>query len=73
MNCLTTGSEDFWIGATDEATEGTWRTPDGSAAPYLAFADNEPNGGGGENCVVSDSSYHRDRSCDRDYAALCRL
>jgi cysteine-rich repeat protein len=67
------GSEDFWIGLTDAAGEDTWRTPAGGAAPYVGFADNEPNGGAGENCVVSDSSYHRDRSCGGDYAALCRL
>jgi spore coat protein H len=67
------GSEDFWIGVTDDAAENTWRTPAGAAAPYVVFADNEPNGGAGENCVVSDSSWHRDRSCGGDYAALCRL
>jgi len=64
---------DFWLGLTDEAAEGTWRTPSGAIAPYLAFAPNEPNGDVAENCLLSDSGQYRDRSCDQNLAALCRM
>lgn len=67
------GSEDFWLGLTDAAGEDSWRTVTGGAAPYLGFAPNEPNGGTGENCLISDSGYHRDHSCGGDYAALCQI
>lgn len=67
------GATDFWIGLTDGAVEDQWRTPGGAVAPYLAFAPNEPNGGGGENCMLSDSGQFRDRSCDQPFPVLCRM
>lgn len=67
------GSEDVWVGLTDAANEDAWRTAAGAAAPYLGFADNEPNGGTGENCLISDAGYHRDHSCGGDYAGLCAI
>jgi cysteine-rich repeat protein len=67
------GSAEVWLGLTDAATENSWRTPDGGAAPYLGFAPGEPNGGGNEDCGALDLIYLRDRACDRDFAALCRM
>jgi spore coat protein H len=67
------GSTDFWLGLGDEGVEGTWRTVAGGVAPYVAFAPNEPNGNAAENCMLSDSGWMRDRSCDHPAPALCRM
>jgi cysteine-rich repeat protein len=66
-------AEDFWLGLTDVAVEDSWLTAAGAGAPHLTFAPNEPNGGAGENCLLSDTGFHRDRPCDQGFAALCRM
>jgi cysteine-rich repeat protein len=67
------GSAEVWLGLTDAGGENSWRTPGGGVAPYLGFAPGEPNGGGNENCGALDLIYLRDRACERDFAALCRM
>lgn len=42
----------LWIGVTDEAQEGQWRTLAGNATLQPFFLPQEPNGGKGENCVL---------------------
>jgi hypothetical protein len=37
------GRDIFWIGATDEAQEGTWKWVDGSLVVYTNWAPREPN------------------------------
>jgi cysteine-rich repeat protein len=69
-------SVDAWLAITDTATDGTWLTADGAAVPYLGFPATEPNGDTEENCAILDTSLAggwRDRNCDFDYAAICRM
>ena len=51
LNSLTT--ERFYLGATDNATEGhwVWRS-DGSSVQWEHWASAEPDGGSGQNCAV---------------------
>ena len=53
-----------WIGLNDKEREGTWKTWNGRPAPYLHWADGEPNNqlnnqGGHwarEDCVMLDDN-----------------
>jgi len=40
-------SSDSWIGATDQASEGTWLMVNGQPQSYTNWAAGEPNNGGG--------------------------
>ena len=43
----------WWLGASDKLTEGTWTTnSSGSPQSYFLWNKGEPNGGTSENCVV---------------------
>ena len=42
----------FWLGATDEATEGIWKWIDGSNIVYSNWSPGEPNNSGSEDYLV---------------------
>ncbi|XP_018931397.1 ladderlectin-like [Cyprinus carpio] len=41
-----------WIGAHDAIQDGQWVWSDGTTYDYTNWCSIEPNGGGGENCVM---------------------
>lgn len=43
----------FWVGITDTAAEGQWRTVLGDPATYLPWQGGQPNGGTAANCLVA--------------------
>jgi len=81
------GTNDTFIGFSDQATEGTFVWDDGSPRAFDNFAATEPNNGGGsyeEDCVliagVRPTKQWDDRPCDPAalpgfglYAYLCQF
>ena len=60
------GTDDhIWIGATDEATEGTWVWITGEPWSHTNWAMGEPNGGSEENCLeyTDGEAAWNDESC----------
>ncbi|MCA9677949.1 MAG: C-type lectin domain-containing protein, partial [Myxococcales bacterium] len=73
----------IWLGITDAAIEGVWRTVDGAAVDYVHWKDGEPNDGGddgdGEDCAVMlgvhdpgpDRGRWNDVACDEPHPYVC--
>lgn len=60
---------DYWIGASDSATEGAFLWPDGTPLGFSNWRLNEPNDGGvaGEDCTIIEADRGGswdDRACD---------
>ena len=70
-----TGNTRYWIGYTDEASEGTWQWVDGTQTDHQAWNPGQPNNAGGnENCAVmleSVAAWH-DTECFNNYRFVCR-
>lgn len=74
--------DDYWIGATDIALEGTFVWDSGEPFVFNAWRMGEPNNSGGldemgnprpENCAIleGDQRTWDDRRCDAAYGYLC--
>lgn len=68
-------SSPTWIGATDQAVEGTWTLPDGvTPLPYDRWEAGEPNDENND-CALFNNGGHRgywaDASCAAAYRFLC--
>lgn len=67
--------DDVWIGLTDAAQEGQWRTAEGSPTRYFDWRRDEPNDvGPGEDCATwgpSDGRWN-DLPCDARAESVCR-
>jgi len=62
----------YWVGLTDAATEGTWLTVLGGAAPYLPWRAGNPNGGAMANCAVGYNGELYDVDCAMaTYVFIC--
>ena len=71
----------FWLGATDEASEGMWRWVDGTVLSLddPSWSGGGHDGGGDNNCLRRDwkSIYHQNQfkwaneSCEAYYFGLC--
>jgi hypothetical protein len=48
----------YWIGATDEQSEGTWRWVTGEPWGYSSWASGEPNNQGDEDYLAASGSTH---------------
>ena len=63
----------FWIGASDQGTEGEWQTPEKKALPYSNWRGDEPNGGNVENCAVNiENGKWEDWPCTMTHAFICQ-
>jgi hypothetical protein len=63
-----------WMGANDNATEGSFVWADGTAMSFSAFAAGEPNGGTSENCIqMTPTGYWNDLSCSESRAFVCEI
>nr|AAL29932.1 lectin 2a [Girardia tigrina] len=64
----------YWIDGNDHTTEGTWVDANGQVMTYKNWANNEPNGGRGENCIISHNNLEGawwDIACTNKYIAVC--
>ena len=64
----------WWIGATDDATEGTWAWVDGTDFSFERWGFGEPNDfGGNEDCaqLIAVNGRWNDVSCADAYAFVC--
>ena len=65
----------YWIGITDQTTEGEWRTVLGNLATFLPWSSaqgGQPNGGVGANCAVGYDEEIYDVACTMDaYVFIC--
>lgn len=66
-------SSTFWIGLTDSATEDTWLTVKGAPAPFLNFANGQPDDSNpGEDCLAADATEMQDERCSNtQLRAVC--
>jgi hypothetical protein len=66
---------DWWVGATDEAQDGTWLWADGSPVIYDGFTYNQPDGSGSENCAENWDAYvgWNDLSCGSSRRIACSI
>jgi hypothetical protein len=60
-----------WVGVTDAASEGNWRTVTGQTARYLPWGIAQPSGDTLENCVELFDSTFNDLDCTVRRSALC--
>ena len=68
----------IWLGATDEASEGSWRWVDGTvlSAANPSWSGGKPDGGKEKNCLRRDWGQQpnikwTDESCEDDLYGLC--
>jgi len=63
-----------WFGLNDRSKEGTFRFSEDEKGEYVNFQPGEPNGGGGEDCVVMVKSWGgkwADVGCSGSYNYAC--
>ncbi|XP_052695545.1 uncharacterized protein LOC128173917 [Crassostrea angulata] len=66
------GIGSFWIGLTDQETEGTWRWSHSHSAPQNPqWLDGRPDGGTAENCAMLYSGRWDDFSCHDTMYFIC--
>lgn len=69
--------DETWVGASDDATEGTWLDARGAPAGYLPWNTGEPSvvdgGGGEESCAVGYTfpPVFNDVGCAREQPSIC--
>jgi spore coat protein H len=69
-------AQGYWIGVDDEAFDGMYKKPDGSAQAYLPWAPGQPNGGPTQNCLIISfvlSGGWNDKACTETNGYICAL
>lgn len=73
INALATAGADYWIGVTDQATEGTYLNVKGGVQTFLPWDNGQPNNINNADCVEvhqNDRSWN-DTSCNNGSPAIC--
>ncbi|XP_030197572.1 CD209 antigen-like protein C isoform X2 [Gadus morhua] len=77
MDFISRYSKYFWLGATDEASEGMWRWVDGTVLTVdnPSWSEGKPDGGIEKNCLRRDRGQLNikwtDESCEDNRCGLC--
>nr|ADG85658.1 lectin E [Penaeus japonicus] len=71
-----TKAKHYWLGATDEVNEGTWKFVNNRAVPMGVpfWGAKEPNSGTSANCAIlhgSNNHYWYDIPCTNKYNPIC--
>ena len=69
------GGHTYWLGGSDEASEGSWVWSDGSPVTVSYWAGSEPNGGTTEDCLgwYGHGRYWFDSRCSSDRYTACSI
>ena len=74
MILLISGGNRYWIGLSDEASEGKWKWPHSQIiATYFNWKGREPDGGTSQNCATAnarDDAWY-DYVCGRNQPFIC--
>ncbi|KAG7154175.1 C-type lectin-like 15 [Homarus americanus] len=65
----------YWIGATDKDSEGTWQWLTGTHVqgdvPF--WFPEQPDGSNMENCLtIAENGYFADGACNQEYGVICQ-
>ena len=64
----------FWVGLSDEVSEGDFRWRDGSPHTFSGWSPGQPDNGNNEDCVyIWGDNLMNDAPCTLPYSFICEV